>query len=78
MYLFVAAVMFVFTACSGEKTPAQEANKEVVVSCTFCGEEVCLAMGEGPCLEDCSCCTNVEEEDMRGSEGIEEDKAIER
>ena len=30
MYLFVAAIMFVFTACSGEKTPAQE-TEEVVV-----------------------------------------------
>ena len=30
MYLFVAGIMFAFTACSGEKKPAQE-NEEVVV-----------------------------------------------
>jgi|ETNmetMinimDraft_14_1059893.scaffolds.fasta_scaffold00004_22 hypothetical protein len=48
MYLFVAAIMFVFTACSGDKTPAQEADdvkaneeavEEVVVEDTTAAEE---------------------------------------
>ncbi len=82
IYLLFAGSVFIFSACGGgetttEETVVEESILQVAENCSICGEPVCMLTGEGSCLEDCSCCTN-EEEDMRGTEGIEEDKAIER
>ena len=83
MYLLVAASLCVFAACGGGETNTEEtapATEETVVeesilqvteSCSICGEAVCLAMGNGPCLVNCACCTNIEDDDM--SAGNEEE-----
>ena len=39
MYLFVAAIMFVFTACTGEKGSTKKAEKAVVEQVSVCSDD---------------------------------------
>jgi hypothetical protein len=61
MYLFVAAIMFAFTACGGGETATEEAAEETIETVVETAvEEVAEAIGcqveGGACLEDHSCC----------------------
>ena len=65
MYLFVAAIMFAFTACGGGETVTKKVDVETVVNCgDYCKKACCLGCksteGAAKCivLEDGSmpCC----------------------
>tara|TARA_B100001250_G_scaffold71782_2_gene58134 strand:+ start:1150 stop:1395 length:246 start_codon:yes stop_codon:yes gene_type:complete len=74
MYLFVAAIMFVFTACGGGET-ASESPAPAIEESIDINQEVSEAVGcqvdGGSCLEDHSCCLPKEktEESNEGSHG---------
>ena len=74
MYLFVATLFFVFTACGGGENKSEEATQSLgtsteileVSSCDDeCQKACCLGChateGEAVCLADHSCCTAHEE-----------------
>jgi hypothetical protein len=60
MYLFVAAIMFAFTACGGGDTATEEVAPAAEETVETAVEELAEAVGcqieGGTCLEDHSCC----------------------